>query len=159
MGNLRHSNGNGSGTGNGPEYSETEVSLVRFLRAAESDYDQDLSDERIEQWMGLLKAKQRFSLQEITEAFSEVQLAQPGGWTGFPRRPDVLAQMMRTREHKAEHHKNAGGWDFRDEDCPLCRGIGWIQTQTDRGNTAAKRCECGERKLTGARADFNSRKA
>lgn len=96
--------------------------------------------------------EQKFRLQEITDAFAQVQIEQPGGWTGFPKRPDVIVRMMRNRENKAEQFKNKGGWDFADDDCPICGGIGWESKQTPRGNFAVVRCVCGQRKLEAARS-------
>lgn len=98
--------------------------------------------------------EQGFRLQEITDAFSQVQIEQPGGWTGFPKRPDVIVRMMRNREHRAEQHKNRGGWDFADENCTICGGIGWEKKQTARGNLAVVRCICGQKKLEAARAGY-----
>jgi len=144
----KHNSGSGNGTGSGISLSPVEAHLMRFLRAAESDYDQDLSQERMEQWLALLGMKEKFSLLEITEAFSAVQMERPGGWTGFPKRPDVIAKMLDTRDRKAEEHQRNGGWILASRQCESCGGTGWVEAgKSEAGNRRVTRCKCAEQKL------------
>lgn len=74
-----------------------------------------------------------------------VQIKRPGGWTGFPKRPDVIHQMMQTREEKAEQFSREGGWKLAEKGCSACGGSGWVHTETNEGNRAVYRCECWKR--------------
>jgi hypothetical protein len=116
---AKQTSANTIATRDGARPSRADIAaLATFLRAMESDYDQDLSRERRELWLKVLEMPQRFSVQEIVDAFVQVQQAQmeqPGGWTGFPRRMNVIAQMNVNRANQARERAARRDQEFYDE--------------------------------------------
>lgn len=130
-------NGNGNEMPDGQKLSASEMELAAFLRAAEADYDQNLSGERRELYLSLLDLEQKFTAQEIIRAFGEVQVDQPGGWTGFPKRPDVIVRILANRESAAEKQRISNIERAPNPSCPRCSGSGF-----ERDCNRVRKCGC-----------------
>jgi len=76
--------------------------LMLVMASLERDYRTEFSEAELQQWEALLEHPEKFSLREILAALDEVQLHPPAGWTGPPKRPDVLRQLFIAREEKAQ---------------------------------------------------------
>lgn|SRR6478609_664118 len=134
---IKPTSANGSEMPDGRTHSASEMELVVFLRAAEADYDQNLSGERRELYLGLLDLPEKFSVREIIRAFGEVQIEQPGGWTGFPKRPDVIVRILANRDSAAEQLRVANVERSPDPMCQRCSGTGF-----ERECNRVKKCVC-----------------
>lgn len=119
------------------------LQLSAVMQALERDHRTEFSNQEIAQWESLLEHPEKFSLAEIMAALDEVQLNPPDGWTGPPKRTDVLRQMFRNREARAEEIKRNGGISLADKDCSVCKGSGWKQVPQGQSNVMkVTRCDC-----------------
>ncbi len=140
MADLTHrSNGN-----NGSE-RERIASLAQFLEAMQQRYRTELGEAEYLDWLQTLKS---YPLAEVIDAANELLLNPPAEWSGMPKLPDVIRQMFRERERKAEEHQRHGGWVLATYSCETCGGTGWVEGQkTEGGNRAVKRCQCSLNRL------------
>lgn len=117
--------------------------LNAVMASIERDHRTEFSQAELDQWEALLEHPEKFTLTEIMAALDETQLHPPDGWTGPPKRTDVIRQMFRAREARAEDIARHGGRTLADQECKLCGGTSWKPVSNGQSEKKqVTRCDC-----------------